>query len=43
LLLWKKDPEFTARAGLLFDSSARLHLPVDVIWSTAMMSLLAML
>lgn len=43
LLLWKKDPEFAARAGLLFDSSARLHLPVDVIWSTAMMSLLAML
>ena len=43
LLLWKKDPEFVARAGLLFDSSARFHLPVDVIWSTAMISLLAML
>jgi hypothetical protein len=43
VLLWKKDPEFAARAGLLFDSSARFHLPVDVIWSTAMVSLLAML
>lgn len=43
LLLWKKDPEFAARAGLLFDSSARFHLPADVIWSTAMMSLLATL
>jgi len=43
LLLWEKDPEFAARAGLLFDSSARFSLPVDIIWSTAMMNLLAML
>lgn len=43
LLLWEKGPEFAARASLLFDSSARFHLPVDIIWSTAMMSLLAML
>ena len=43
LLLWKKDPEFAACAGLLFDSSARYHLSVDIIWSTAMMTLQAML
>ena len=43
LLLWKKDPEFAARAGLLLDSSARFHLPLDIIWSTAMMTLQAML
>ena len=42
LLLWQKDPEFPARAGLLFDSSTRFSLPIDIIWSTAMMSLLAM-
>ena len=43
LLLWKRDTEFAARAGLLFDSSIKYSLPVDIIWSTAMMSLLAML
>jgi len=43
LLLWARDPEFAARANLLFDSSVRFHMPVDVIWSTAMMALLAML
>ena len=43
LLLWKNDPEFAARAGLLFDSSARFHLPVDIVWSTAMMTLQGML
>jgi len=43
VLLWKKDAEFAPRAGLLFDSSARYQLPVDIIWSTAMMSLLAVL
>jgi hypothetical protein len=43
ILLWKDDEEFTARASLLFDATCRSHLPVDVIWSTAMMSLLIML
>ena len=43
ILLWKGDEEFTARASLLLDATCRSHLPVDVIWSTAMMSLLVML
>lgn len=41
MLLWVGDDEFQARAGLLFDSTCQLHLPVDVLWSTAMMSVLA--
>ena len=43
LLLWKKDDEFPARADLLFDSTCTIHLPPDIIWSTAMLSILAML
>ncbi len=43
LLLWVKDSEFAARSSLLFDSTCTLHLPVDIIWSTAMMCTLAML
>lgn len=43
LILWKKDEEFQARANLLLDSTCELQLPVDIIWSTAMMSLLIML
>jgi len=43
LILWKNDDEFSARANLLFDSSCELQLPIDIIWSTAMMSLLIML
>ena len=43
LLLWKSDTEFPARADLLFDSTCSIHLPIDIIWSTAMMSMLVML
>jgi hypothetical protein len=42
LTLWVEDEEFPARADLLFDSTCILHLPTDVIWSVAMMSLLVM-
>ena len=42
LILWKNDEEFPARANLLFDSTCELQLPIDIIWSTAMMSLLVM-
>jgi hypothetical protein len=40
LLLWKGDDEFPARADLLLDSTCEFHLPLDIIWSVAMMSVL---
>ena len=43
LIIWKGDEEFPPRAYLLFDSTCQVQLPADVIWSTAMMSLLVML
>ena len=43
ILLWKGDVEFPAHCGLLFDSTCEVHLPADIIWSTAMMSVLIML
>jgi hypothetical protein len=39
IVLWAADEEFPAQASLLLDSSANLHLPVDILWSTAMFSL----
>ena len=43
LLIWKHDEEFPARADILFDSTCSEHLPTDIIWSTAIMSILVML
>lgn len=43
ILLWASDDEFPARADLLFDATCEIQLPADVIWSTAMMSVLIML
>jgi hypothetical protein len=43
LALWVEDEEFPARADLLFDSSCQLQVPMDIIWSVAMMSILVML
>ncbi len=40
LILWLEDDEWPARADLLFDSTASLHLPIDILWSVAMMSVL---
>jgi hypothetical protein len=42
LALWLEDEEFPARADILFDSTCDLHLPMDVLWSIAMMTVLAM-
>ncbi len=43
VILWKGDDEFPARADFLFDSSCESCLPVDILWSTAMMSMLVMI
>jgi len=43
LILWYGDDEFGPRADLLFDSSIEIRLPLDVIWSIAMMTVLAFL
>jgi len=38
LILREKDEEFPANADLLLDSTSSLHLPTDIIWSTAMVT-----
>ena len=43
IILWLRDDEFPARTELLFDSSCEIHMPVDIIWSIAMLSVLVML
>jgi hypothetical protein len=43
LILWLSDDEFPSRADLLLDSTCEQHLPLDIIWSIAMMSVLAVL
>jgi len=43
IVLWLEDEEFPARADLMFDSSAGLQLPIDVLWSLAMLSIMVML
>ncbi|MCL5021881.1 MAG: DUF3786 domain-containing protein [Nitrospirae bacterium] len=39
-ILWLADEEFPSRADLLFDSASEIQLPIDVIWSIAMLSVL---
>ncbi len=43
LILWTQDEEFPARADLLFDSACEMQVPLDILWSTAMMTMLAMM
>ncbi len=43
LIVWSGDEEFSPKSSLLFDSSCVSHLPADIIWSTAMMSVEIML
>lgn len=43
LVLWMEDDEFPSRIELLFDTSSETQLPIDVIWSVAMLTTLAML
>ena len=40
VILWAADDEFPGRADLLLDSACELHMPADVIWSMAMLSVL---
>ena len=38
VILWTEDDEFPARADLLFDATCTAHLPLDILWSVAMLS-----
>lgn len=40
--LWMADDEFPARAALLFDEICPTQVPIDVVWSIAMLTVLAM-
>ncbi len=42
-ILWAADEEFPARADMFFDATCEQHLPMDVIWATAMTSVLILL
>jgi len=43
VILWTEDDEFPARADLLFDATCTAHLPLDILWSIAMLSVQALL
>lgn len=38
VILWTADEQFPARADLLVDATAPHHLPLDILWSTAMLT-----
>ena len=42
IILWAEDDEFPARADMFFDASCEQHLPMDVIWSTSMTTVMIM-
>ena len=43
LILWRGNEEFPPRGDLLLDSTCELQIPLDIIWSIAMTSLLVLL
>ena len=43
LVLWLADDEFPPRTDLLLDSTCEIQLPLDIIWSMAMLSVLVMM
>ena len=43
VVLWREDDEFAARADLMLDATCEVHVPADILWSIAMMSVKAML
>jgi len=42
VILWLEDDEYPARADLLLDSAWEIALPLDIIWSAAMLVVLAL-
>jgi Domain of unknown function (DUF3786) len=43
LILWLTDEEFPARLDILFDSTCEIQVPLDIVWSIGMMSIMALL
>jgi len=43
LIVWSGDDEFPPRSSLLFDSSCTFHMPIDILWSTAMLTVKMMI
>lgn len=43
VILWLGDEEFAPRTDLLLDSSCEMQLPLDIIWSIAVMTVLVMM
>ncbi len=43
IIVWEGDAEFPAKSSLLFDSSCTFQLPIDILWSTAMLTVRMML
>jgi hypothetical protein len=39
LIVWLADEEFSARASILFDQTAALHLPLDVLYAAAVLTI----
>jgi hypothetical protein len=39
LIIWAGDEEFSARASVLFDRSASLHLPLDVLYAAGTLTI----
>ena len=39
LIIWSGDEEFPSKASLLLDENCSSHIPIDIIWSTAMMTM----
>lgn len=43
MILWLGDDEFPAQVDFFFDTTCDQQLPTDVLWSTAMVAVLAMM
>lgn len=43
LIIWVADEEFPARASILFDQSVSAHLPLDVVYAAALLTIKAIL